>query len=510
MPPLISQFAPSDRAEQPRGRLLWVIGYGIALVALLILTAPRHGPWFDEFWTRFFSDPSISLRSAFADRWVADVHPPLFSFLAWLTAHFDRLPIEQARMLNLIPLALLTLYLVLLSKAEPRQRAFVAIFAISLGSSAFFVDYFIEFRSYFTGLCAFAGLTATLVMQDRCRTGDDGSATALAWCGYAVTLIVCLNIHYLTSAMTVVMVAVFGIAAAFRGDWRRFVIYLVTGALASAPFIAFVAYQWATIQRISKDYWLKTDIPSALHMFFSAIAAPTSQVQSLVAISWIAAAILLFRSKSKSPLEPTALVLLAAIAAEVATLLVYTRLTSAMTDRYLIPLWLLSVAFFSLMLSRQIYERGWLLGLFTVTNILGAAAAALPHWNDPRWDEAAQYLSTRQAACPGARIVPMQQDPNDHTPNTIENYNEAYGYMARKWNLVLGEVDTISPRPRDPACADYYWADHFFGAGKSNEKLLAQFNERWPALEACKVEVKPFRSGSAVFEVTGEAPDCAR
>ena len=510
MPPLISQVAQDNEATQPRGRIPWLLAYGLALTVLLTLTAPRHGPWFDEFWTRFFSDPSISFRSAFADRWVADVHPPLFSFLAWLTAQFGRLPIEQARMLNLIPLALLTLYLVLLTKAEPRERAFVTIFAISLGSSAFFVDYFIEFRSYFTGLCAFAGLTVTLVAQDRRAADEERNATALTWSGYAVTLIVCLNIHYLTSAMTVVMVAVFGIAAAVRGDWRRFVIYLVTGALAVAPFIAFVAYQWTTIQRISKDYWLKTDIPSALHMFASAIAAPTSQVQSLVAFAWIAAAILLFRSKSRSRLEPTALVLLLAIAAEVATLLVYTWLTSAMTDRYLIPLWLLSVALFSLVLSRQIYHRSWLLGLFAVTNILGAAAAALPHWNDPRWDEAAQYLSTRQAACPGARIIPMQQDPNDHTPNTIENYNQAYGYMARKWNLVLGEVDTPSPRPRDPGCADYYWADHFFGAGKNNEKLLAQFNERWPALKACKVEVKPFRSGSAVFEVTGEAPDCER
>lgn len=255
MPPLISQVAQDNEATQPRGRIPWLLAYGLALTVLLTLTAPRHGPWFDEFWTRFFSDPSISFRSAFADRWVADVHPPLFSFLAWLTAQFGRLPIEQARMLNLIPLALLTLYLVLLTKAEPRERAFVTIFAISLGSSAFFVDYFIEFRSYFTGLCAFAGLTVTLVAQDRRAADEERNATALTWSGYAVTLIVCLNIHYLTSAMTVVMVAVFGIAAAVRGDWRRFVIYLVTGALAVAPFIAFVAYQWTTIQRISKDYW---------------------------------------------------------------------------------------------------------------------------------------------------------------------------------------------------------------------------------------------------------------
>lgn len=510
MQPLIPPPTASDNAARSRGRILWPVAYGLALAAILILTAPRHGPWFDEFWTRFFSDPSISFTSAFADRWVADVHPPLFSFLAWLTAHFGRLPIEQARLLNLIPLGLLTLYLVLLGKTEPRERAFITIFAISLGSSAFFVDYFVEFRSYFTGLCAFAGLTVTLVAQGRQKPNRPGSASVVLWCGYALTLIICLNIHYLTAAMTVVMVAVFGIAAAIRREWRRFTIYLITGTLAFAPFIAFVAYQWATIQRISKDYWLKTDIPSALHMFFSAIAAPTSQVQSLVAFAWIAAAILLVRNKTRSRLVPTALVLVLAIVAEIATLLVYTWLTSAMIDRYLIPLWVLAVALFSVMLSREIYERGWLLGLFTVTNILGAVTAALPHWNDPRWDEAAQYLSAKQTTCSGARIVPMQQDPNDHTPNTIENYDDAYGYMARKWNLVLGDVDVPSPRPRDPSCPDYYWADHFFGAGKSNEKLLAQFSERWPALKGCKIAVTPLRSGSAVFEVSGEAPGCLR
>ncbi|MCD2173220.1 hypothetical protein [Rhizobium sp. C4] len=493
-----------------RGRILLLALYGVALVALLVLTAPRHGPWFDEFWTRFFADPSVGFLNAFAVRWVADVHPPLFSALAWLTARVDRVPIEEARLLNLIPLGLLTIYLALVGQHLPRERSFIAVLAISLGSSAFFIDYFIEYRSYFTGLCAFAGLTVTLVAQDRRMADDKNGTEFLFWCGYTITLLTCLNIHYLTMAMTVVIVAVFGIAAAIRGDWRRFSIYLITGILASAPFIAFVAYQWATIQRISSDYWLKTDIPSAVMMFVAAIAAPIAHKQGLVTIAWIAAAILFLRSTTRQRLDRTAVVLLIAIAAEIAMLLAYTALTAAMTERYLIPLAILSAALFASILSRPIYESRWLLALFIATNLLAAIATAMPHWSDPRWDEAAQYLAEKQKACSGARIVPMQQDPNDHTPNTVENYNEAYAYMARKWSLTLGPVDTPSSRPNDPACADYYWADHFFAAGKSRDLLLTQFGKRWPALKGCRIEVTAFRSTAAVFEVSGKAPDCLR
>jgi len=492
-----------------RGRVLVFGLYGLALFVLLIELAPRHGPWFDEFWTRFFSDPSISLAEAFNNRWVADVHPPLFSFLAWMAAHVHRLPIEQARLLNFVPLGSLATYMVLLGRSHPRERPFLGVLAVSLGSSTFFIDYFVEFRSYFTGLCAFAGLTMTLVAQDRRQPGDT-TGTRLLWCGYAVTLIVSLNIHYLTTAMTVVLVAVFAIAAAIRGEWRRFAIYLVSGIAASAPFIGFVAYQWSTIARITHDYWLKTSMPAAVDMIAKTLVTPTWEAQILVSLAWLASAILLWRGKMIARLDRTAVILLVALIAEIGLLLVYTWATAALTERYLIPLSILSASLFSVVLSRPIYETPWLLWLFTITNLLGIVPTAVDRWHDPRWDEAAQYLATRQKSCPGARIVPMQQDLNDHTPNTVQNYNEAYGYMARKWGLTLGEVDTPSPRPRDASCADYYWADHFYGLSQSNETLLAKFGTRWPTLNGCQIKSTAFTSGSAVFEVSGEAPACNR
>ncbi len=113
------------------------------------------------------------------------------------------------------------------------------------------------------------------------------------------------------------------------------------------------------------------------------------------------------------------------------------RATAALTARYLIPLAILSASLFSLVLPRPIYDTPWLLWLFTITNVVGVVPTAIDRWHDPRWDEAAEYLSVRQRSCPNARIVPMQQDLNDRTPNTVENYNEAYAYYGPKWNLVL-------------------------------------------------------------------------
>ncbi len=82
--------------------------------------------------------------------------------------------------------------------------------------------------------------------------------------------------------------------------------------------------------------------------------------------------------------------------------------------------------------------------------------------------------------------------------------------MANKWGLTLGSVDTPSSRPLDASCPDFYWADHFFAAGKNRDTLLAQFSTRWPSLQGCTVTVKAFTSKSAVFEVTGEASVCGR
>lgn len=484
--------------------------FGLVLVLLLLLTAPRHGPWFDEFWSRFFSDPSIPLAEAFFGRWVQDVHPPLFSFLARLAAGIDRLSIEHARLLNLAPLLALGIYLVMLGRAVPRERPFLAVLAISVGSSAFFIEYFSEFRSYFTGLCAFTGLTVTLIAMDRVPGGLRGGASPLLWCGYLVSLAVCLNIHYLTTAMSIILVAVFGVAAFVKGDRCRFVTCLVTGIVATAPFLAFLAYQWATIARISADYWLKTDMPAAARMLVAAVAIPTMGTQGAVAFAWLAAALLFLRSKNTRPVDGTIAVLMIAIVAEIVMLLIYTKLTAAMTERYLIPLAILSAALFAIILSRQIYETRWLLVLFILTNLGGAVLAALPRWNDPRWDEAARHLAQMQKACPGSRIIPMQQNPDDRTPNTLENYNEAYAYMAQKWGLSLGPVDTASSRPQDPVCVDYYWADHFFATGKSNDTLLAEFARRWPALKGCSITVTTFSDNAAIFDVTGDPPHCAR
>ncbi len=484
--------------------------FAIALLTILVLTAPQHGPWFDEFWTRFFSDPTVSLSYAFSDRWAADVHPPLFSFLAWLAAHVETLPIEQARLLNLAPFTLLTVYLALLGRALPQERPFLAVLVISVGASHFAIDYFSEFRSYFTGLCAFTALVATLIAQDRNPRGHPAPAASLLWCGYGISLAICLNIHYLTMAMTTVLVGAFGVAALIAGDRRRFIVYLITGIIFSAPFLAFLAYQHATIERISADYWMKTSIPAAGQLIIDAMGTPISHAQVGVTLVWGVAALLFLRRQERHALERTVTVLMIAIVAEVVMLLIYTSLTAALIERHLIPLAILSAALFSIILSRTIFSHRWLFLLFIAVNLAAAIVAAEPRWRDPRWDEAAQFLADKQKACPGARIIPMQQNPNDHTPNSIENYNQAYAYMASKWGLTLGPVDTPSTRPKDPLCPDYYWADHFFGSEKSPETLMAQFAIRWPQLRACRATGETFTSGSAVFVVSGDAPDCAR
>ena len=55
------------------------------ILALMSVDAALQGPWLDEFWTLELSDTSRGLLPLVRERWVSDLHPPVFNLWATLS-----------------------------------------------------------------------------------------------------------------------------------------------------------------------------------------------------------------------------------------------------------------------------------------------------------------------------------------------------------------------------------------------------------------------------------------
>ncbi len=237
---------------------------------------------FDEFWTRFLSDPSVSLKEAFNNRWVADVHPPLFSLLVWLTAHVDRLRSNRQGSLT--------------SFHSGCSRPIWCCSASRSRASAPFWPSLPSRSAPAPSLSTTSLSSAPISPPLRLRRADNHAHRAgppetrrhdrqrpspLVWlCHYPLRL----TEHPLSDDSDIGRPG--GYLRACSCDTRRLeTLRDLPGHrfLACAPFIAFLAYQWGTIERVTHDYWLKTNIPAAVQMIFTAVLTPTWQDKIFVA-----------------------------------------------------------------------------------------------------------------------------------------------------------------------------------------------------------------------------------
>lgn len=231
----------------------------------------------------------------------------------------------------------------------------------------------------------------------------------------------------------------------------------------------------------------------------------------MLIVIWLAAAVLRYRARPKAANDSDfALTMTVAILACAAALTLYVWFVGALMERYLMPLGIMALAIPCALFSVQIIGSRLLFGLYLALCASMALATAYPLIHEMRWNEAAGFVAEKQQACTGARIFSVEKDPSDKTPNTMENYNLAYQYMAKAWNMHVELIGAPPSRPADPACPDYYWADHYFAADKSLDTLKSQFLSRYPHLGACDISITKMHSDAAVFTVNGPAQDCPR
>ena len=159
----------------------------LSCFGLVLLLGRLRGVWLDEASGFWLTRHDIPLARIIEERWMTDVHPPLYSAYAWLLQPLFGGSVPSMRLINLggVSLAGLTGWL---AARRGVDRNFLALFAVLVAASPFFILYAAEFRSYFLQML----FGACLVVQLRMVHEGRGGLPLLG-----LTSMLLINLHYL-------------------------------------------------------------------------------------------------------------------------------------------------------------------------------------------------------------------------------------------------------------------------------------------------------------------------
>jgi hypothetical protein len=214
------------------------LAYFTISVAAAVVFALRRGPWLDEFYSIWFSDPSVPFARALTQRWLIDSNPPLFSVLSRLSANLIGQGYELRRLLNLLPLGGLASFWLYLFFRRADQRVLLAVYLVLISSSGFFLAYFAEYRSYFSLLC----FGAMLSLGVYCLTEEKGlrrEDAAVVWAAVSLSSFMLINLHYLSALFALILLGLTATQMLFEGRRRDL---LLLGVVALVPVLPLACF----------------------------------------------------------------------------------------------------------------------------------------------------------------------------------------------------------------------------------------------------------------------------
>ena len=376
-------------------------------VAVLVSAAWARGPWLDEFWSSWLSDPNANLSRAFIDRWMVDVHPPLFVFLHYAIRQFLDFDIFGGRLVNIALLAG-TFPLFLYIRRRSSHAPALDLFAVSALTLEMFVEQILDFRSYTAVGCAvFLLLTSAFVLfesGERSRPAPDGGI----WAIFAVAALVGVNLHYIAGMYIDFFGATLAGAFLISRRTRDFCRVAAILCVANAPLLTFAAAQ--------RDY-IVSCIVGGLWIDVSSYGALIVTADGLRDAMWVPLGLLALGCVLNRiwPTEHVecegqavglrfAVVLVVATIAFIGFVLLLHTIVSLVQGRYLMP------AFFALQFALicAVPQRFYRLGARDA--VYSVVFAAIVTWHatgfaqQQQWKDLSARVRELKAACPGSRV----------------------------------------------------------------------------------------------------------
>lgn len=434
----------------------------LILCAVLVLILDHgRGIWLDEATSFFLSGHDIGFSQAFRERWISDVHPPLYSLYAWALQPLLGGSVQEMRLINLGGL----LYAAMVWRQAWRRgidRDFLLLFAVLVASSPFFILYAAEFRSYFLQLVLGACLVVQLRMVDEGRGGLPL---------FALTGLLLVNLHYYGSLVGLILTGAGVVHFTIRRRWRDAALLLAILIAAVIPLGLAALAMLAEITPVK--------------------VSEISQLRGLIAIGTIAGAAtvpnlvaLVLLSKAPLPEEGRkrfAIVLAAALAAVMAAYFGLNLVTHNLLSRHMIGAAPIGAALFALLLEQYVKTNRRAFGLICANAALIALAAAAYGLVNQRWETNVGRIESAMAACPGSRLHALNAmsllDRGDrfHSVPHIDRYFAlTYQLIARSrgWNVRVLPGD--GPISAGRGCPSLLWIEHHYARPGLTDVELAR------------------------------------
>lgn len=479
---------PTAQMSALGSRLLYI---ALALGALGLAwwgvdAARQRGPWLDEFWTLWLSQRDVPLSEVFQDRWLADLHPPLFSFTHWLAEPWAGDSIFRHRALNLLPLGVAVAFCCYVLARYPASAPAVVGMLLVWGSIGTSTEYFAELRSYFSQMVVLLVLTGSLivVLDQPADFEADRDSGLLVWVAGAT--VTAFSINYLAAAVAGLLLV--GATAALLLTGRRAWLtrLIITGIVALMPVVAFVLVQRSTLEEASDAYWVTATFPQAVMIGArvvrrAIVANEVAMVCVAVALCWSvwgvvrrqrggtrsdagrgvrpeagAAPLLLRQDLLAASVIGFALVVFAAI------ILAAHLKQPIVTGRYLLG-WQVLVAGLVAVLAAPVWRRyPVLLLLMAVLAIGHQAATAHIVKEEARWNESLKFLQTELDACPASTVYAARFPRPSLMRHEADVRRWGHEHMARWSGIDLRFVNPAeqSLDPGSAECPTLVWIEH--------------------------------------------------
>ena len=479
-PAAIALSAPDEPASRtcvPTWCMLATAGVLACSIAISIAAALTRGPWIDEFWTLWATDPTIPWGDALRQRWLTDVHPPLYYATSRLMAGWLGNDIAMRRLQNVPALVGLALFFVYADAAWPRARRFLAVYAVLAFSSYFTTGYVAEYRSYHLQFCF--GIVFYGCLYAVLRDGPFAShrERKVAWGLLAISSVWLVNLHFVTTILTVLSLAgISGFALLLR-DRRTALLLWGIIAIALVPLAVTTAVQaHYLVGRVGGHFWIKTGVLEALAI----IAGSLSKGIGLNVVVLLVAARVLLRAETRTLLGVTvrtpgrlgldshdADIVIGAgfvviAVASLGAVLVANVYTPIIIDRYLV---LCSSAFacgLSLIASKVLFGGRSGFALLVGNAALFLIVAGVKLIDEPRWNASAALIAEHVAACPQTRVRPFPFPYVGSLANEAKVLNMAHHVQAERFGFSgsVVEVDAKLSASAAQPCPLALWTEN--------------------------------------------------
>lgn len=436
----------------------------VALLAALVYSMAHRGPWYDEFYTFYVTDPGFALREAFSRHWLPDNHPPLYYVLVRAMRGLWT-DIETLRLINIAFGAIAFGSAGFCVRGDRKAASLATVLFLFLASQRATVLYGAELRSYFLTLCSTSllVLVLTAIYLDRQPGGLWRRSTL------ALAIFVSLNTHIVTTLVCGAIVLPFVVVFALQRNVRALRAILIPAALSGMVFVAVTAIQFPLWEANTRSFW----IPAGLTAGWTAIRVTVQRALEgnpvILVLAAIGGALSLMQAvrhrRSFPELEACAILGVGAALAS-GLLLAIHGWRPIIVEKYLtclIPVlgMILAIGMGELFRRASTKLGALLMTLAAVASLFAINAHRLETARAKSWTGTAEAIGRQVARCRDTvvHIDPYWNADIVDTPprDNIATVAFAYGVMARRHRFA---VEPFNSRRISNTCPTLFWAEH--------------------------------------------------